>query len=26
VRFVDRMGADSQCFAAALLGLGARAT
>jgi uncharacterized membrane protein YgcG len=24
VRFVDRMGADSQCFAAALLGLGAR--
>jgi uncharacterized membrane protein YgcG len=24
VRFVDRMGADSRCFAAALLGLGAR--
>ena len=24
VRFVDRMGADSQCFAAALLGLGSR--
>ena len=24
VRFIDRMGADSQCFAASLLGLGAR--